>query len=83
MKKMFGAYLNKKNKSKKHVSNNENRKKLITPKKGFKTFEEKLQQCSNAKEYELIKEEFLKVFQKNFNFEEEIQNWILEENDIL
>ena len=81
MKKMFGN-LKKKNKSKKHGSKNENRK-LVTPKKTFKSFEEKLQQCSNAKEYELIKEKFLEVFQKNFNFEEEIQNWIVEENDIL
>jgi len=86
MKKMFGAYMTKTSKTKKvrPINEQENRsKKNFSPKKTFKTLDEKLQQCASAKEYESIKEEFLQIFQKKFDFENEIENWTFDENDIL
>ena len=86
MKKMFGAYLNKKSNSKKPISKKKNEgdimKNITSPKK-YKSLDDKLKNCANAKEYESIKEEFLEIFQKNFSFENEIENYVLEEGDIL
>lgn len=86
MKKIFGEYFTKKTKLKKKIINHElknNKTRLVFPNNAFKSFDEKLQQCSNAKEYELIKEEFLQIFQKTFDFEEEIDSWHLDESEIL
>ena len=84
MKKMFGDYLNKKTKNKKVHDDQETRmKKNFSPNKNFKTIDEKLQQCASAKEYETIKEDFLQIFQRKFDFESEIETWVCEEIDIL
>lgn len=85
MKKMFGDYLTKKTKNKKALQNDEETrmKKSFSPNKGFRTIEEKLQHCACAKEYEIIKEDFLQIFQRKFYFEDEIETWGSEENDIL
>lgn len=89
MKKMFGNYnTSKKSNSKKTNINNDEQqlkssKKSVSPKKSFCSFEEKIHHCNSAKEYELIKEEFLQSFKKKFSFEDEISSWIIEENVIL
>lgn len=86
MKKMFGNYGNKNVKSK-TKEKKENPKQIIkkstSPKKSFCSFEEKITHCSNAKELETIKEEFLNIFKAKFSFEDEIASWGLEENAIL
>lgn len=72
---------------KKKEKNNKNVK--LDEKNGFKktrntkNFEELLANCNNARDYEELKENFLKNFTQNFCFEEEISNWIVDETEII
>lgn len=48
-----------------------------------KSFEERLNQCSSAKEYEELKERFLENFKRKFGFEEELLKLNDDENDLI